>query len=94
MFTPTHLSSQPELPPDTLTLKIMVPDGARGDAFVSFDGKERERLGPGDQLYIRVSPHPIPSVCVKDGTRDWFLNVRNVLKWNDRDSQQPMSNPI
>jgi len=97
MFTPIcphSLSFRPLVLPDTLTLKIMVPDGARGDAFVSFDGKERERLGPGDQLYIRVSPHPIPSVCVKDGTRDWFLNVRNVLKWNDRDSQQLMSNPI
>ena len=90
LFTPIcphSLSFRPLVLPDTVTLKVSVPADARGAAYASFDGKEREVLAPGDALYVRVSPHPIPTV-VNPRDDSWFSHIRNALQWNERRVQQ------
>lgn len=35
-------------------------------------GKDRKELNAGDTILIRMSQWPIPTVCSKDPSRDWF----------------------
>jgi len=88
---PHSLSFRPVLFPDSTTLKIMVSKDARGDAGVSFDGRNRRILHKGDMVEIKVSPFPVPGICKYDETEDWFDAVRGVLQWNVRATQKKIS---
>ncbi|KAK2077356.1 hypothetical protein QBZ16_004990 [Prototheca wickerhamii] len=51
LFTPIcphTLSSRPLVFPEHVTITVMVPRDSRAGAYVSFDGKHRARLAPGD----------------------------------------------
>ena len=43
-----------------------------------------QELRAGDAVIIRTSQWPIPTVCSKDPSRDWFMGVREGLHWNAR----------
>jgi NAD+ kinase len=49
------LSFRPILLPDTIVLRLGVPYDARTRPWVSFDGKSRVELGPGDYVTISAS---------------------------------------
>jgi len=91
LFTPIcphSLSFRPLLFPDTSTLQIRVSEESRGSNCVSFDGRNRVELHPGDSVLISMSRWPLPSICRADGTSDWFEGVRSVLQWNSRTASQ------
>eukprot|EP00899_Mesostigma_viride_P014596 jgi/Mesvir1/23137/Mv10529-RA.3 len=90
LFTPIcphSLSFRPLIFPDYVTLRVQVPAHARGTAWVSFDGKNRQQLGGGDAVLVRMSVWPMPSVCRQGATPDWFRGVRDGLNWNVRKQQ-------
>ena len=61
-----------------------MPLNSRAEAYCSFDGKDRQKLAPGEAVMIRSSAWPVPTVCNKDAGRDWFSGVREGLHWNQR----------
>ena len=85
---PHALSFRPAVFPDSVTLRIALPSGARQvDAQVCFDGKNPQRLLPGDSVVVSTSVWPLPAVCRQDQHVDWFKSVKGKLLWNERTVQ-------
>ena len=87
---PHTLSFRPVILPDSVEVELRVADDARQSAWVSFDGKERAELMPGDSVFIRMSQFPVPTVNYADQTGDFISSLRRCLRWNERDEQQPL----
>ncbi len=87
LFTPIcphSLSFRPLVFPDSVQLRIRVPSDSRTVCWASFDGRDRQPLRPGDSVHISLSRWPMPTICARDATRDWFGSVRSTLHWNER----------
>ncbi|GLC39749.1 hypothetical protein PLESTF_001898000 [Pleodorina starrii] len=87
LFTPIcphSLSFRPLIFPDHVSLCVQVPANSRAQMWCSFDGKDRQALNAGDAVVIRMSAWPVPTVCSRDASRDWFSGVREGLHWNMR----------
>lgn len=94
LFTPIcphSLSFRPLIFPDSVELKIQVPNDSRSTAWASFDGREQTELQRGDYLIIRVSKWPFVWIRESDGVADWFRSLAECLHWNDRRKQKPVS---
>uniref|UniRef100_A0A7S0IDT0 Tyrosine specific protein phosphatases domain-containing protein n=1 Tax=Micromonas pusilla TaxID=38833 RepID=A0A7S0IDT0_MICPS len=87
---PHTLSFRPVVLPDSVEVELRVADDARQSAWVSFDGKERAELMPGDSVFIRMSQFPVPTVNYADQTGDFISSLRRCLRWNERDEQKPL----
>ncbi|KAI5070244.1 hypothetical protein GOP47_0014587 [Adiantum capillus-veneris] len=93
LFTPIcphSLSFRPVILPDSALLELKVPEDARSNAWVSFDGKKRQQLSRGDSLRICMSEHPLPTVNKSDQTDDWFRSLVRCLNWNERLEQKTL----
>ncbi|KNA12689.1 hypothetical protein SOVF_123860 [Spinacia oleracea] len=93
LFTPIcphSLSFRPVILPDSARLELKVPDDARSNAWVSFDGKRRQQLSRGDSVRISMSQHPLPTVNKADQTGDWFHSLIRCLNWNERQDQKAL----
>ena len=88
LFTPIcphSLSFRPLIFPDTVTLSVQMQEGSRNaNCWCSFDGKERMQLSEGDRLVISLARAPIPIICNRNATEDWFGGIREGLFWNHR----------
>lgn len=93
LFTPIcphSLSFRPLIFPDHVVFRCdMMPDG-RADGVVSFDGKHTQALKRGDSLIINMSMYPVPTICKKDSTGDWFHSLDNALGFNTRVRQKAL----
>ncbi|WRX30589.1 NAD kinase - like 2 [Theobroma cacao] len=67
-----------------------IPDDARSNAWVSFDGKRRQQLSRGHSVRISMSQHPLPTVNKSDQTGDWFHSLIRCLNWNERLDQKAL----
>ncbi|KAI8020249.1 Protein IMPAIRED IN BABA-INDUCED STERILITY 1 [Camellia lanceoleosa] len=67
-----------------------IPEDARSNAWVSFDGKRRQQLSRGDSVRISMSQHPLPTVNKSDQTGDWFHSLIRCLNWNERLDQKAL----
>lgn len=87
---PHALNAHPLVFPDSIQLEMQIADSARGnDPYtVNFDSY-KTTIAKGDQIVIRISPYPVPTVCQKEPMTDWLNSISTVLKWN-----QPMRNQI
>ncbi|TPX74415.1 NAD+ kinase [Chytriomyces confervae] len=85
---PHTLSFRPMLLPESIELKVQVPPDARGAAWVSFDGKSRIELTPGEEVRVEVSRFGVPTVCQRDQSKDWIESLRRCLHWNVRTKQK------
>jgi NAD+ kinase len=83
---PHTLSFRPMLLNDDMALKVSVPVTGRGGAFVSFDGKGRVELGRGDEVVVRASQYPFPTVMGQP--LEWFDSISRTLRWNTRAAEQ------
>ncbi|PON91552.1 NAD kinase [Trema orientale] len=93
LFTPIcphSLSFRPVILPDSARLLLKIPDDARSNAWVSFDGKRRQQLSRGDSVRIYMSQHPLPTVNKSDQTGDWFHSLIRCLNWNERLDQKAL----
>lgn len=90
LFTPIcphSLSFRPLILPEHVTVRVVVPFNSRSHAWVSFDGKDRKQLGPGDALVCSMAPWPVPTACQVDSTNDFLRSIHDGLHWNLRKSQ-------
>lgn len=84
------LSFRPILVPDTVVLRLGVPYDARASSWVSFDGKERAELSPGDYVTVTASRYPFPTVLPLGRVgEDWIDSLSRTLNWNSRQRQKP-----
>jgi NAD+ kinase len=83
---PHTLSFRPMLLNDDMALKVALPTTGRGGAFVSFDGKGRVELGRGDEVVVRASQYPFPTVMGQP--LEWFDSISRTLRWNTRAAEQ------
>lgn len=83
---PHTLSFRPMLLNDDMALKVVIPSTGRGGAFVSFDGKGRVELGRGDEVVVRASQYPFPTVMGQP--LEWFDSISRTLRWNTRAAEQ------
>ncbi|CAI0393262.1 unnamed protein product [Linum tenue] len=93
LFTPIcphSLSFRPVILPDSARLELKIPEDARSNAWVSFDGKRRQQLSRGDSVKISMSQHPLPTVNKYDQTGDWFHSLIRCLNWNERQDQKAL----
>ncbi|RDY00222.1 NAD kinase 2, chloroplastic [Mucuna pruriens] len=93
LFTPIcphSLSFRPVILPDSAQLELKIPEDARSNAWVSFDGKRRQQLSRGDSVLISMSRHPLPTVNKFDQTGDWFHSLIRCLNWNERLDQKAL----
>ncbi|XP_017638896.1 NAD kinase 2, chloroplastic-like isoform X1 [Gossypium arboreum] len=93
LFTPIcphSLSFRPVILPDSARLELKIPDDARSNAWVSFDGKRRQQLSRGHSVRISMSQHPLPTVNKCDQTGDWFHSLIRCLNWNERMDQKAL----
>ncbi|GMH17155.1 hypothetical protein Nepgr_018996 [Nepenthes gracilis] len=93
LFTPIcphSLSFRPVILPDSAQLELKIPDDARSNAWVSFDGKRRQQVSRGDSVCISMSQHPLPTVNKSDQTGDWFHSLIRCLNWNERLDQRAL----
>lgn len=93
LFTPIcphSLSFRPVILPDSARLELKIPEDARSNAWVSFDGKRRQQLSRGDSVRISMSQHPLPTVNKCDQTGDWFRSLIRCLNWNERLDQKAL----
>ncbi|XVF39260.1 hypothetical protein PTKIN_Ptkin01aG0020700 [Pterospermum kingtungense] len=93
LFTPIcphSLSFRPVILPDSARLELKIPDDARSNAWVSFDGKRRQQLSRGHSVRISMSQHPLPTVNKCDQTGDWFHSLIRCLNWNERLDQKAL----
>ncbi|TYI82913.1 hypothetical protein E1A91_D05G254800v1 [Gossypium mustelinum] len=93
LFTPIcphSLSFRPVILPDSARLELKIPDDARSNAWVSFDGKRRQQLSREHSVRISMSQHPLPTVNKCDQTGDWFHSLICCLNWNERMDQKAL----
>ncbi|CAN4099655.1 unnamed protein product [Withania somnifera] len=93
LFTPIcphSLSFRPVILPDSARLELKIPEDARSNAWVSFDGKRRQQLSRGDSVRIYMSKHPLPTINKSDQTGDWFHSLVRCLNWNERLDQKAL----
>ncbi|KAF2858429.1 ATP-NAD kinase [Piedraia hortae CBS 480.64] len=79
---PHTLSFRPMVLSDDMALKVVVPATGRDGAYVSFDGKGRVALHHGDEVVVRASPYPFPTVMERP--LEWLDSVSRTLRWNTR----------
>jgi len=82
---PHSMSFRPVILPNCVQLKFEVPKTARNPAWVSFDGRFRKRLDPGEYVTVNTSSWVFPSIA-KPGVNEWFGDIANILHWNDKPS--------
>jgi len=83
---PHTLSFRPMILNDSMELKVRIPANSRGTAFVSFDGKGRVELGRGDEVVVKASRYPFPTVLSQP--MEWFDAISRTLRWNTRAADQ------
>mmetsp|Transcript_33778 Transcript_33778/g.73858 ORF Transcript_33778/g.73858 Transcript_33778/m.73858 type:complete len:439 (+) Transcript_33778:41-1357(+) len=91
---PHSLSFRPVVLPDSAQVKIVIPPTARSSANASFDGRTGIDLMPGDAIHVSVSRWPLPAICARNETADWFKSVNGALKWNDRAEQKALAGGV
>lgn len=85
---PHTLSFRPIILPDSMELKVVIPNGSRHTSWVSFDGKYPFELTERHYASISASRYYFPTVMNSD--TEYFDSVSNNLNWNTRKMQKPM----
>lgn len=86
---PHVLSFRSMVLPDHVVLRCLVPENARSDACVAFDGKNRRELHKGDSVQIQMSVHPVPTINRVDHSSDWLDSLKRNFHFNARPTQKP-----
>jgi len=87
---PHVLSFRSMVFPDHVVLRCYVPDDARSDAAVAFDGKHRRELHRGDSVQIQMSAYPVPTINRGDHSSDWLTSLKRNFNFNTRARQSPL----
>jgi len=88
---PHVLSFRSMIFPDHVVLQCVVPDDARSEASVAFDGKHRQPLHRGDCITIQLSKYPVPTLNRLDHSDDWLHSLKQQFGFNARPRQRPLN---
>jgi len=94
LFTPIcphSLSFRPIIFPDSVQLKLRIPEDFQGRARVTMDGHAGGVLNPGDFVQIEISRFPVPCLSQNEHTVEWMRSLAECLHWNTRVLQRPTS---
>ena len=87
---PHVLSFRSMVFPDHVILHVLVPDDARAEASVAFDGKHRQPLHRGDCIEVSMSHYPVPTLNRLDHSSDWLDSLKRSFGFNARPRQRPL----
>ena len=87
---PHVLSFRSMVLPDHVTLRIVLPESARAEATVAFDGKQRRLLQRGESVEIKMSNFPMPTINGLDHSTDWMNALKKSFGYNERIEQKPL----
>lgn len=90
---PHSLSFRPLILPDSSLIQLSIPMGAQKTAWASFDGREMTQIFPGDQVVIKFSEWPVPSLNMSSYNTEWLHSIKNKLNWNQRNRDLPSPVP-
>ena len=76
--------------PDHVVLRCYVPDDARTEASVVFDGKHRQELRRGDSVQIQMSAYPFSTINKRNHPADWLDSRNRDSNFNARTIQKPL----
>ena len=88
---PHVLSFRSMVFPDHVVLRCYVPDDARAEASVAFDGKHRQELRRGDSVKIELSGYPVPTINRVNHSEDWLGSLKRNFNFNTRPRQRPLN---
>ena len=86
------LSFRPIILPDSMVLKVKVPQDSRSTAWAAFDGKNREELLKGDYIVIKASQYSFPTVEARP--TEFIDSISRSLNWNQREPQKSFSHML
>lgn len=79
---PHTLTQRPIVLPETACIEVRVQGRRHDDVQLTVDGQAGVRVGEGDVVRVRRSPHPLHLVVSPDQTR--FQVLREKLHWGER----------
>lgn len=81
---PHTLTNRPMVIPCHVRLRFSISPLSKRGGYVSFDGRYKYQLNPGDNLFVRNSVHPFVTISREDTTKDWFRGLVSCLGWGER----------
>ncbi|OMJ78195.1 hypothetical protein SteCoe_22041 [Stentor coeruleus] len=90
---PHSLSFRPIIVPDSVIIKLKVPEDSRYLPWFNIDGLNKRKISLGAVIEIRLSEFCIPYVALDDGYSNWIGRLRDILGWNNRQRQKSLKNP-
>ena len=85
---PHSLSFRPLALPDSITVKLKVPETSTEAVSVSFDGKQPPgrvvEIKPGGHALVSVSACPLPLISMEGSVGDWVHSIKEKLGFNLR----------
>uniref|UniRef100_A0A1I8IH48 NAD(+) kinase n=1 Tax=Macrostomum lignano TaxID=282301 RepID=A0A1I8IH48_9PLAT len=87
---PHSLSFRPVILPASTGITVRLAECARSNAWVSFDGRDRQELLPGDHVAITTSEYMVPSISARSPLQDWFSGLAECFHWNVRSLQKAL----
>lgn len=87
---PHVLSFRSMVLPDHVVLRCYVPEDARSEASIAFDGKYRRELHRGDSVQVQMSSYPVPTINRIDHSSDWLSSLKRNFNFNARARQGPL----
>ena len=74
-------------------IQIVISHQSRHPAWVSMDGRHRQKVYTGGRISITSSPWPVPTVSAENQSADWFSSLAQCLNWNHRILQKAFTAP-
>ncbi|ESS31717.1 NAD(+)/NADH kinase domain-containing protein [Toxoplasma gondii VEG] len=89
LFTPIcphSLSFRPLILPDSVVLRIVAPEDARGSIWIAVDGRSRTQVKRGVSVLVSLSAFPFPMVARHPASCQdtWLESLKKGLNWNLR----------
>ncbi|KEP64951.1 UNVERIFIED_CONTAM: NAD(+)/NADH kinase domain-containing protein [Hammondia hammondi] len=89
LFTPIcphSLSFRPLILPDSVVLRIVAPEDARGSIWIAVDGRARTKVKRGVSVIVSLSAFPFPMVARRPASCQdtWLESLKKGLNWNLR----------
>jgi len=88
-IAPLSLSFRPLVIPESSDILIHLPEYARSNARISFDGKKALRMRKGSFLKVTPSLCPLPLINMSNLDTDWYEGITGKLKWNQTLREPP-----
>jgi NAD+ kinase len=84
------ISFRPVVVPANVELELRVSASSRNAAWISMDGRNRQKIDKTDSIHVTASIWPVPTINESGQMKDWFNSLSSCLHWNERMRQKPL----